>query len=184
LGLAIDGVNPFEKKSNAWSISLVLFLNYNLPPWLVTKKFFLLLLMIILGLSSVKSSNFDVYLAPVFEKLVKLWKGVRAMDVLQPVKRREFTMRAILMWTIHNFPTHGIVSSCQHQGYRTCPPCGTNVVNRWSKELKKLIFQGSQRWLWRNHPYRTHLNARHFDGKKEVWGSPKTTIVVETLMRA
>jgi hypothetical protein len=133
LGLAIDGVNTFGEKNNAWSTSLVLFLNYNLPPWLVTKKFFLLLSMIIPRSSSVKSNNFDVYLAPVFEELVELWKGVRTVDVLQPVRSREFTMRAVLMWTIHNFPAYGIVFGFQHQGYRACPPCGIDIVSRWSK---------------------------------------------------
>jgi hypothetical protein len=97
LGLTIDGVNPFGEKNNAWSTSPMLFLNYNLPPWLVTKKF-LLLSMIILGSSNVKSSNFDVYLALVFEELVELWKGVRVVDVLQHVRRREFTMKLVLMW--------------------------------------------------------------------------------------
>jgi hypothetical protein len=129
LGLAIDGVNPFGEKSNAWSTSPVLFLNYNLPPWLVTKKNFLLLSMIIHGPSSVKSSNFDVYVALVFEELVELWKGVRAVDVLQPIRRREFTMKVVLMWTIHDFPACGIVYGCQHQGYKTCPPCGTDIVS-------------------------------------------------------
>ncbi len=104
------------------------------------------------------------------------------MDVLQPVRKKKFTMRTVFMWIIHDFPTYGIIFSCQHQGYRACPPCGTNLVNRWSKELGKRIFHGSQRWLRRNHPYRTHLNAKHFDGKKEVRGRPKTTIV-ETLRR-
>jgi hypothetical protein len=72
LGIAIDGVNPFGKKCNAWSTSPVLFLNYNLPPWLVTKKLLLLSSMIIPGSNSVKSSNFDVYLALVFKELVQL----------------------------------------------------------------------------------------------------------------
>jgi len=119
-----------------------------------------------------------------FEELVELWKGVRVVDVLQPVRRREFTMRAVLMWTIHDFLAYGIVSGCQHQGYRAYPPCGTDIVSRWSKELGKLIFQGSRRWLRRNHPYRTHPNEKHFDGKKEVRGRPKTTTTVETLRRA
>jgi hypothetical protein len=96
--------------------------------------------MIILGPNSVKSSNFDVYLAPVFEELVELWKGVRVVDALQPAKRREFTMRAILMWTIHNFLSYGIVYGSQHQGYRACPPCGIDKVSWWSKELGKPIF--------------------------------------------
>jgi hypothetical protein len=40
LGLAINGVNPFGEKNNAWSTWPVLFLIYNLPPWLVPKRFF------------------------------------------------------------------------------------------------------------------------------------------------
>jgi hypothetical protein len=96
--------------------------------------------MIIPRSNNVKSSNFDVYLAPIFEEFVELWKRVRAMDVFQPIRRREFTMRAVLMWTIHDFPTYGIVFGCQHQGYRACPPCGTDIVSRWSNELGKPIF--------------------------------------------
>jgi hypothetical protein len=41
-------------------------------------------------------------------------KEVRAVGVLQPVRRKEFTMGVVLMWTIHDFPAYGIVSSCQH----------------------------------------------------------------------
>jgi hypothetical protein len=69
LGLAIDGVNPFGDKNNAWSTWPVLLLIYNLPPWLVTKKFFMLLSIIILGLESVKSANFDVLITPLIEEL-------------------------------------------------------------------------------------------------------------------
>ncbi len=71
LGLATNGRNPFGEKSNTWSTWLVLVLNYNLPPWLVTKKFLLLLSLIIPSPDSVKSNNFDVYLALVLEELAK-----------------------------------------------------------------------------------------------------------------
>jgi hypothetical protein len=97
LGLATNGMNPFGEKSHTWSTWHVLSLNYNFPPWLVTKKFLLLLSLIILGPDSVKSNNFDVYLAPELEELVELWKGVRGVDVLQPPGRRQFIMRAILI---------------------------------------------------------------------------------------
>ncbi len=103
------------------------------------------------------------------------------MDILQLVKRKEFTMKVVLMWTIHDFLAYGIVYGCQHQGYKACPSCGTNIISWWSKKLGKLICQGNQKWLWKNHPYRTHPNAKHFDGKEEVQGRPKTTIVAETL---
>jgi hypothetical protein len=37
--LAADGVNPFKQTHSTWSTWPVVLLNYNLPPWLSTKKF-------------------------------------------------------------------------------------------------------------------------------------------------
>jgi len=82
LGLATDGFNPFGEKSSSWSTWLVMFFNYNLPPWLVTKRFFVILSLIISGPKSVKVANFDVYLEPVIEELEELWKGVAGLDIL------------------------------------------------------------------------------------------------------
>jgi hypothetical protein len=36
------------------------------------------------------------------------------LDVLQPLGHRTFVLRAMLMWTIHDFSGYGLVSSCQH----------------------------------------------------------------------
>lgn len=47
--LAADGVNPFKQNRSTWSTWPVLLLNYNLPPWLSTKKFFVLLALLIPG---------------------------------------------------------------------------------------------------------------------------------------
>ena len=41
LGLALDGMNPFSDQSTKWSTWPVFLINYNLPPWLATKSFFL-----------------------------------------------------------------------------------------------------------------------------------------------
>jgi len=62
-----------------------MFLNYNLPPWLVTKRFFVIVSLIISSLENVKVANFDVYLEPMIEELEELWKGVVGLDVLQPL---------------------------------------------------------------------------------------------------
>ncbi len=56
--------------------------NYNLPPWLVTKRFFVILSLIISGPENVKVANFDVYLEPMIEELKELWKGVAGLDIL------------------------------------------------------------------------------------------------------
>jgi hypothetical protein len=62
LGLALEGVNPFGDLSSCHSTWLMILLNYNLPPWLVIKHFFMMLTLIIHGKESVTSSNVDVYL--------------------------------------------------------------------------------------------------------------------------
>ncbi len=54
LCLTIDGVNPFGEKSSSWSIWPILLFNYNLPPWLVTKKFFVIVVLIIPSKKSIK----------------------------------------------------------------------------------------------------------------------------------
>jgi len=75
-----------------------------------------MLSLIILGLESMKITNFDVYLEPMVEELHKLWKGVKRLDVLQAQRRHEFNLKVLLIWIIHDFPGYGLLSSCQHQG--------------------------------------------------------------------
>jgi hypothetical protein len=62
LGFTLDGVNPFGDLSSCHSAWLVTLLNYNLPPWLVTKCYFIILALIILDIKSITSRNLDVYL--------------------------------------------------------------------------------------------------------------------------
>jgi hypothetical protein len=69
LGLVADGVNPYGEKRNSWSTWPILLFNYNLPPWLVTKKFFVMLVFFIPSKEFVKIYNFDVYMAPLIEEL-------------------------------------------------------------------------------------------------------------------
>ena len=69
LDLALYGVNPFSDQSTKWSTWLVFLINYNLPPWLTTKPFFLILSLIIPRKKSVTSDTIDVYLEPLFYEL-------------------------------------------------------------------------------------------------------------------
>ena len=74
LGLALDGVIPFSDQSTKWSTWPVFSINYNLPPWLETKPFFLMLSLIIPGNKSVTSYTIDAYLQPLYDELMELWK--------------------------------------------------------------------------------------------------------------
>jgi hypothetical protein len=102
--LAADGVNPFKQSRSTWSTWPVMLLNYNLPPWLSTKKVFVILCLLIPGKQSVTFECFDVYLEPLVEELLELWSGVLAFDITKEEGLLNFTLWAMLIWTIHDFP--------------------------------------------------------------------------------
>jgi hypothetical protein len=52
MGVSLDGVNPFSMQRSTHSTWPVMVLLYNLPPWLVTKKFFVSLSLLISGKES------------------------------------------------------------------------------------------------------------------------------------
>lgn len=67
LGLATDGFSPVDFSHKSYSIWPVFFINYNIPPWLSTKKGHILLSLIIPGPK--KPKDMDVYLQPVIDEL-------------------------------------------------------------------------------------------------------------------
>jgi hypothetical protein len=93
-------------------------------------------------------------------------------------------MKAILMWTIHDFPRYSLVSRCQHQGYKSYPPCGSGTTSHWLKELGKVVFEGNWRWLNQNHPYKIHPNAQHFNGHEELRGRSNIITAAEVRRQA
>jgi hypothetical protein len=72
-GLSLDGVNPFPHTNSTHSTWPILLLIYNLPPFLVTKIFFIQLCILISGKDSPNNENIGVFLAPLIEELQVLW---------------------------------------------------------------------------------------------------------------
>nr|GFA57703.1 hypothetical protein [Tanacetum cinerariifolium] len=105
LGLATDGFNPFGNLSSSYSIWPVFIVPYNLPPWKCMKDPDMVMLMLIPGLKT--PVNIDVYLEPLIDELKYLWAGVDAYDAL---RKEDFTLRAVLLWTINDFPAYGMLS--------------------------------------------------------------------------
>jgi hypothetical protein len=58
----------------------MIILNYILPPWLTTKKIFLMLALLIPGKNSMNNSNIDIYMVPLLE-FQELWIRVNVVDV-------------------------------------------------------------------------------------------------------
>ena len=68
--LVVDGFNPFKQTQSTWSTLPVMLLNYDLLPWLCTKKFFIMLVLLIHGKQSVTTKSFNDYMAPLVKELL------------------------------------------------------------------------------------------------------------------
>jgi len=159
LALALDGVNPFKLSNTNWSTWPMLVLIYNLEPWFVTKKFFISMCILISGKRSPTASNIDVFIRPLLKELHQLWRGVLAQDFTQPAGSRGFNLRELLMWTISDFPTYGLISGLCCKGYKGCPECGPEIDARMAKtgdmcpdrttRGSKIVYGGVRRCLLR-----------------------------------
>ena len=118
------------------------------------------------------------------EEFLQLWEGVAAYDNLKDRGSREFTLRRVLMWTIHDYPRYGTVGGFAHQGYPGCPYYGLELGVEHSVELGKQVYNGTRRWLNLDHPYRSEAMKGHFDGQIEHCGRPAVVFVVDQVQRA
>ena len=172
LGMCADGVNPYSQKRSTHSTCPVFLLNYNIPPWLTIKKFFIMLSLLIPGPEAVTAAHFDVFLCPLLEELRELWTdGVMCNDAAQWRGETTFTLRAILLWCIHDFPAYAMVAGTSNKGYCVCPVCGPGTPSRFSEHLSKVVYGGShRRWLPPNHPFRRDVSVF---GKEELREEPR-----------
>ena len=112
LGLCSDGFNPFIQSTIPYSCWPVIVTPYNLPPEIGMTKPFMFLSCLIPGPRNLPpeigmTKPFDVYLEPLVDDLKKLWDGVETYDIS---RKKNFIMRASLMWTINDFPAYGMLS--------------------------------------------------------------------------
>jgi len=118
LGLCIDGFNPFGSFAAPYSCWPVILTVYILPPGMCMRSEFIFLSMVIPGLSS-PGRNIDVCLHPLIDELTQLWSsGALTYDIS---RKKNFVIRAALMWTINDFSAYGMVSGWSTHGKLVCP---------------------------------------------------------------
>ena len=161
LGLCADGLNPHSQKRSTHSLWPVMLLNYNIPPWLTIKSFFIILALLIPGPESVTADRIDVFLTPLIDELRELWTvGVICYDAARWRGETRFTLKAILMWCIHDFPAYAMLAGTTNKGYCACPVCGPNTHSRHSVQLSKIVYGGRhRRWLPPEHPFRFDISV-------------------------
>ncbi|XP_030506438.2 uncharacterized protein LOC115721305 isoform X1 [Cannabis sativa] len=132
---------------SCWSIILVV---YNLPPSMCMKDEFTFLSMLIPGPKK-PGNDIDVYLEPLIDELLELWKGVYTYDASI---KKFFNLKVMLLWTINDFLAYGNLAGCATKGKYGCPVCGENSNVVWLKHSKKMSFWNHIRFLPQEHHYR------------------------------
>ena len=109
-------------------------------------------------------NDIDIYLAPLIEDLQTLWgDGVRTYDAY---RQEYFTLRAVLLWTISDFPAYGNLSGCVVKGYYACPICGEQTKSYRLPHSKKNVYISHRTFLPPDHYFRYQKKA--FNGQQEL----------------
>ncbi|XP_010507016.1 PREDICTED: acyltransferase-like protein At3g26840, chloroplastic [Camelina sativa] len=151
IGVKQDGMNPFAIQNTKYSVWPVLLVNYNMHPNLCMKAENIMLTMLIPG-PTAPSNNIDVYLAHLIDDLKDLWN--ECFEVYDSYLKEHFTLRALLLWTISDYPALGTLSGCKVKGKQACNVCGKGTPARWLKFSRKYVYMGNRRRLRPGHPYR------------------------------
>lgn len=162
LGLSSDGFNPFGDLSSQYSCWPVLLVNYNLPPSICMSKENMMLTLLIPGPKQ-PGNDIDVYLQPLIDDLKKLWiEGVETYDAFT---KSNFNLKAVLMWTINDFPAYGNLSGYSTKGKKACPVCGVQTSSEWLPNGHKHCYMCHRRFLVPGHSLR--LKKAWFNGSEE-----------------
>lgn len=177
LGLATDGFNPFGMNDphSCWPVMLEAL---NLPPSHCMDKEFTMLTLLIHGPTE-PGHYIDVYLQPLVDELKELWSvGKLTYDAHT---KSNFTLKEILMWCVHDFPSYGHVSGCRTSRRFGCHVCGEKTDAIWLKNGRKFSYMGHRRFLPADHPFR---NAKvKFDGTEEHEDDPCRLTGVQLLTK-
>jgi hypothetical protein len=98
------------------------------------------------------SNNIDVYLAPLINDLKDLSSD--GIQVYDSFFKENFTLRAMLLWSINDYPTLGTLAGCKVKGKQTCNVCGKDTPFRWLKFNRKHVYLSNRKRLRPGHPYR------------------------------
>lgn len=163
LGLATDGFNPFGNMSSSYSMWPVFVVPYNGPPWACMEQSNFMMALLIPG-PKCPGKDLDVFLEPLIEELLELWKGVRTYDACSASM---FDLHAAILWCIHDYPALGTLSGRTTKGYYACVRCDKDPC---SKKLRhKICYIGHRRFLPRDHPWR---KRKEFNGENETRAKP------------
>ncbi|CAN6829086.1 unnamed protein product [Brassica oleracea] len=179
LGLSTDGFSPFGKHGRQYSLWPVIVTPYILRPSLCMRQEFLFL-SILVPRPDHPTRSLDVFLQPLIYELQQLWAhGFETYDVSC---KENFQMRAVLMWTISDFPAYGMLSGWTTHGRLSCPYCQDDTDAFQLKNGRKTCwFDCHRRFLPPDNTYRRSKTS--FTKNKQVFDGPPEEVSGKDLLK-
>lgn len=139
MGLALDGVNPHSHQSSKHSIWPVMLVLYNLPPYLVTKRFFICLSMIIPGPNSPSEDTIDVYYNRFCMSSRSCGWAYLRLTCPNQLDRKETSTCEECLYGLYTM-AYTLISGQSGKGYAGCPICGEGTFAEHSRHAHKTFF--------------------------------------------
>nr|GEZ37618.1 hypothetical protein [Tanacetum cinerariifolium] len=121
LGISANGVdvNSGTRHHSVWP---VLFVIYNLHPWLCTKRKFIMLSVLISGYPR---NDIDVFLESLVDDLHTLFET--GFDTYDASTKENFNLCDVVLWTINDYPTLGTLCGCPYSRFKEKNVCESLV---------------------------------------------------------
>ena len=89
----------------------------------------------------IPGNDIDVYLKPLIDDLLLLWKeeGVGMWDVHA---KEHFNLRALLFVTTNDWPALSNLSGQSNKGYRACTRCLEETDSIYLMHCRKIVYMG------------------------------------------
>ena len=165
MGLASDGFNPFSNMTTTHSMWPVILMPYNMAPWHSMHKSNYLMTLLIPGPKS-PGKDFDVFLRPLVDELKLLWSN--GVEAFNEYSQSEFTLHAVVLWTISDFPAYAYLSGWSTMGKLACPICLEDTPYKRLRD--KQCYTGHRCFLHKKHLWRRNIE---YDGTHENRDPPR-----------
>jgi hypothetical protein len=119
------GLILFSENNTKYSMWPVFVVPYNLPPWACMGESNFMMALLIPGPASL-GKDFDIFLEPLIEDLLRLWICVRTYDALSG---KNFNLRAAVLWCVHDYPTLSTLLGRTTKGYFACTHCESTLFH-------------------------------------------------------
>ena len=104
------------------------------------------------------------------EELQQLWRGFLTRD-LYSSPPADFSLRAIIIWCIHDYPALGTMSGRTTHGYNACVRRDRNPLSY--AILRKICYIGHRHFLAKDKPHPRKYRRHVFNAKHENHDAPK-----------